>query len=194
MIDATAVFERVWRDGPGHHLQDLGADGDPRTLRRLQADLALELIRLCAEATGAAWSLVSAGRFDQQRTARPHRDGGPDRSVLLLGYEPSPVASTLALVTFADAGEYGRLTAPDGPDGDLLARRRRPVADFDPSRWQLLVVNNSVAARDGGVLHEATVPRPDAARRRVVNSLMIGQTATPAAVGLEEFVVSDAVL
>ena len=49
-------------------------------------------------------------RFDQHAATRPHRDGGPDASVLLLGYEPTEVASRVYLMDYTRAARERGLT------------------------------------------------------------------------------------
>lgn len=146
---------------------------------------------------------MSAARFDQQETTRLHRDGGPDESLLLLGYEPSVVVSEIALADYSccafDHGltptEFLEKHNPMFRAGEqLLQAYTTKVACFSPDRYQLVVINNSVTALAPdqlawqGVLHTATIPRPNGAARRVVNSMMLASVApgTPEVVSQPE--------
>src|SRR5262245_44430636 len=94
------VARRVLRThpgGPGFALVDRGLDLTPRDFRAWVIGLGRSLDRLYAERFGGQLVFVSVSRFDQQAQTRPHRDGGPDASLLLLGYEPSEVTSRLLL-------------------------------------------------------------------------------------------------
>src|SRR5438105_4922610 len=44
---------------------------------------------------------LSAARFDQQVTTKPHRDGGPEECFLMLGYEPSQVRAEILISDFS---------------------------------------------------------------------------------------------
>src|SRR5262245_4717279 len=94
---AAATF-RTAVPPPGFSLADLGTALTPLDFRRLLIDLAAALDAAYRADFGRQLHFVSLGRFDQQVTTKPHLDGGPAESLLLLGYEPSAVASRLFLV------------------------------------------------------------------------------------------------
>ena len=130
---------------------------------------------------------MSANRFDQQVTTEAHRDGGPDESVLVLGYEATEVESRLFLIdSTCCAIERGmtpkEFLARDNPmsrpSGDFLAPYTTEVGGFAAGHYRIVVINNGALAYDQrergmlGVLHKATVtPRPD--RTRPVDSIML---------------------
>src|SRR5262245_4706761 len=91
---AQAIYRLVCRtdfSAPGFCLLNVGSEPGSIGLRRLMVDLKQELAALHEAQTGKSIVYVSAARFDQQTTTRPHLDGGPEESLLMLGYEPSGV-------------------------------------------------------------------------------------------------------
>jgi hypothetical protein len=194
---ARQVAERVFRTDlsrPGFALLDLGSGVEPRSFRQALVALADELSAWCREAFGVPLAYLSLGCFDQQATTRPHRDGAPDESVLVLGYEPTAVASRLFLLDYsAAARDRGmapreflrqRGLACTGCE-EILAEYTTEVSGWHPAHYQVLVINNGAAA-DGsrgmlGVLHQAQVTR-DPAQSRRVNSLTLVMAGTGATV------------
>jgi len=200
---AWQVAQRVFRvdtTKPGFALVDFGSAGEPRTYRRLLVEMGLGLRRAYAQQYSGRLGFIWVGRFDQQTTTRPHRDGAPAGSVLMLGYEPSAVPAQLALVDYARlAGERG--LSPSEWLGRYnpmyhpaivpeLTPYTTPVAGFDHRRFQVLVINNGTASLDDrssgmiGLLHQATVPSPDLSQPRHVNSLMLARLGHDETAGL----------
>jgi hypothetical protein len=191
------VAERVLRTDlsrPGFALLDLGPQAGARAFRRLLVAIAEELDRHCREKFGIALEYLSLGCFDQQATTRPHRDGAPDESLLVLGYEPTVVASRMYLLDYSAAAR-ARGLAPKGfleqrglactGCEEILAGDTTEVAGWDTSHYQVLIVNNGAAA-DGargmlGVLHQAVVVR-DPTRQRRVHSLTLAAAGSAAQV------------
>ncbi len=222
--DATrdAVHARVCRTAltePGWCVLNLGAGNpgfDSVAFRRGMLGLIAGLSERHRRRTGEPLAVASAMRFDQQTTTRPHLDGGPEQSLLLLGYEPTAVDSTFA------AHDLARFAADRGLTPAEALTRYNPLlpvasdpwlpyataaADFDPATWRIVAVNNSGAAPPAdadaapvwrGVLHTAAVPRPDPSARRVVNSVMLAPAslapAPLAADDLERFASTAPVL
>src|SRR5262249_20626061 len=142
-----------------------------------------------------------------QASTKPHRDGGPAECFLMLGYEPSEVRSELALCDYARCGFESGITPGEflerhnpmfAPGEQLLQPYTTPVACFSNGRYQILLVNNSVALYSAslpawqGVLHTATILNPSDSSRRVVNSMMVASVpvGTPETLSeghLEEF-------
>jgi hypothetical protein len=213
---AAAVFERVWRydfAAPGFCLLDLGPAVDSNGLRGLMLLLKERLGEVCRARTGRRFALRAVGRFDQQETTKFHLDGGPEASLLMLGYEPSRVASRLSLADYTrcafDLGitperflhEHNPMFAPGAR---LLANYVTEVQQAAPAHSQILLINNSwlpfTPARTNplGVMHRAEMLNPSAAETRIVNSAML-ELADPAAAEAvdacrqEEFVRTDAI-
>lgn len=89
---ADGVYSRVFRtefNQPGFALIDLGLDYGSERQRQLMIDLKNEFNRLERRHRGRKLVYQSLVRFDQQVTTKPHRDGGPDESILMLGYGES---------------------------------------------------------------------------------------------------------
>jgi hypothetical protein len=192
---AAVVYDRVCRTGflaPGFCLVNFGADLSSQAFRRLMIALKQQLRHLHRARSGRDLILASAARFDQQVTTKPHRDGGPDECLLLLGYEPSRVRAELRMSDYSrrahDLGltprEYMEKHNPMFTAGErLLEDYTTRVTCFSNQSYQLLVINNSSAAyaedepRWQGVLHTATILNPDDSLRRVVNSLMVASVS-----------------
>ena len=126
------------------------------------------------------------GRFDQQVTTKPHRDGGPDESILMLGYEPTLVQSRVAMSDYSKCAHDLRVTPAEFLDDfnpmfasgqNKLAEYTTTIDDFDNKSYQILIINNSMSSvgeqRLVGVLHTAEIIDPIPDLVRVVNSTMI---------------------
>ena len=185
---AEAVYNRVFRTDftqPGFALINLGPDCGSETQRQLMIDLKNEFDRLERKHRGHELVYQSLTRFDQQVTTRPHRDGGPDESILMLGYEPTLIESRLEMSDYSKcANNLGMTPAefldqfnPMFPDGqNRLAAYTTPIDDFDNKSFQIMIINNSMnRLGDGlqGVLHTAMIINPNPDLRRIINSTMI---------------------
>lgn len=126
-------------------------------------------------------------RFDQQNSTKPHRDGAPEESLLILGYEPSAVTSELSMSDYSKLANDMGLTPnqfledhnPMYEEGnELLTPVTTRLTAFNPQYFQLVIVNNSSApvdpakARWQGVLHCAKVQKLERAQR-VINSTVV---------------------
>jgi hypothetical protein len=125
------------------------------------------------------FAFVHQETFDQQNTTRFHRDGGPDNSYLLLGYEPSEVPSTLRIADgwWAATGrgesveaffKAHPLLSPDL--GTVLLSYTTMISAFDHTRPFIVLINNSVKS---GVLHQATIEEPNPDATRTIHSWML---------------------
>src|SRR5262249_34488662 len=99
---APAVF-RTDFTAPGYALLDLGTSQTPHDFRALLAGVGGALAREYRRRHGGELLFHSVSRFDQQAQTRPHRDGGPDASLLILGYEPTEVVSRVSLMDYSRA-------------------------------------------------------------------------------------------
>src|SRR5262245_31508037 len=189
--DVGRVADDVFRtvlDRPGFAHLDLGPDEPVGGFRRWLVGLARALGDEYRRRFGRGLELTSLGWFDQQASTEAHRDGGPDESVLVLGYEPTSVASRLWLSDHPPAARHRALTPA------VCLERFNPLTVAGPTalggyeteltavaagHYQVAVVNNGNRAPGGdsrgmlGVLHRALIPTPDPAARRVVNSMML---------------------
>lgn len=185
---AESLYDRVFRRDftqPGFALIDLGPNYNSEAQRRLMIDLKNEFSRLERRHRGRELVYQSMTRFDQQVTTKPHRDGGPDESILMLGYEPSSVESDLEMSDYSRcANDLGITPAefldrhnPMFSDGQVrLAAYATPIEDFDNASFQIMIINNSMnPVGQGllGVLHTAKIISPNPSVRRVINSTMI---------------------
>jgi hypothetical protein len=190
---AAELLPRVCRttlDQPGYALLSPG-DLTPVELRRLLIDLGRALGRHYEARHGQPLRFVSISRFDQQATTRPHRDGGPDGSVLLLGYEPSEVRSRLFVIDSTRAAVSAGLTPrefleqvnPTFGRAEALVAHSVELTDFDPARPQVVLINNGLLPPgDGnlgmlGLMHHAIIERPAPGRPRFIDSVQMGLSA-----------------
>lgn len=188
---AAAVAERVFRTDlsrPGFAFLDLGSHGEPRAFREWLVELCRSLDRVYQRRFGRPIHFRAIGRFDQQVTTEAHLDGAPEESLLVLGYEPTSVASRLFLLDYTRAAvehdltpkEYLRRFNPMTPSGrEVINHYAVEVTPFDPSHYQVAVINNSsldLSQADRGmlgVLHKAVIVRPDPTASRWVNSILM---------------------
>lgn len=213
---AETAYQAVCRSDfsrPGFCLIALGVDANSRAARRLMVELYNALHLRHRRDTGRDLAVMLAGRFDQQTTTKLHRDGGAEQSVLLLGYEPTPVRSELAIADYSRcAHDHGMAPAElldrHNPMFNAGARMLEPyttaVRCFSHDRYCVLLLNNSVADYSStspawqGVLHTARIDSPSDVHRRVVNSMMVASTSPHSKEGLraeefEDFVTTDIV-
>ncbi len=123
------------------------------------------------------------GRFDQQVSSKFHRDGAPLASLLVLGYEPTSVLSRFWIADSSaaahqagmDLKDYLATHNPMFPAGEAKLTPFITELNIPHGESFLVVVNNSLLPFGGtnplGLLHEAVIPSPDPAGRRVINSI-----------------------
>ena len=185
---AEASYWSVFRTDftqPGFALINLGQGCSSEKQRQLMVDLKSEFSRLESRHRGRELVYQSLTRFDQQVTTKPHRDGGPDESILMLGYEPSSIQSRLEMSDYSKcAHDLGMTPAqfldqfnPMFPGGqERLVGYATPIEGFDNTSFQIVIINNSLnPLGDGlvGVLHTATIINPNTDLSRIINSTMI---------------------
>lgn len=188
---APDVYQRTCRtdfDQPGFCVLNVGRTIDSIAFRRLMVDLKKAMSAIHESAMGKTLVYLSAARFDQQTSTRPHLDGGPEECFLMLGYEPSEVSAELEISDYTkcafDIGvspkeflaQYNPIFAPGREKLEPYTTR---IPCFSPTDFQIICINNSSASYSPdqsqwqGTLHTATILAPDESRRRVINSTMI---------------------
>ena len=193
---AADIYQRACRtnfDAPGFCVLNAGNSIDSVACRQLMVDLKRAMAAIHESVTGNTLIYLSAARFDQQTTTKPHLDGGPDECFLMLGYEPSTVDAELEISDYAkcafDLGlspkEFMAKHNPMFHSGyEMLRPYSTRIPCFSKTDYQIICINNSSAAfaRNQptwqGTLHTATILTPDESKRRVVNSTMIASAAT----------------
>lgn len=135
----------------------------------------VELVAAFGEAIGTPFVAERLGRFDQQVTTKFHRDGAPEESLLVLGYEPSSIQSRFFLADAcraardAGVGVNAFLSAnnPMFPSGERLLGPYVQELLVPRDTGAIVVVNNSLFPDDAptphllGLLHKGTIERPD---------------------------------
>ena len=192
---ASAVFRRVFRQTselPGFAVVAFPEAITSKKLRETMVSLK-EALSVCLEKQwGEHLEYLSLGRFDQQTTTKLHLDGAPERSVLMLGYEPTEVASELLIADYAACAQTLDLSPSEylaqhnpmfaGAAG-MLDPFLTTISDWREDRARIVIINNSSASRDhprhlSGVLHGARILKPDATKSRIINSTMLGVSTT----------------
>jgi hypothetical protein len=194
---AAAVYRRVCRtdrDSPGFCLITVASASDSSSFRALMVDLKRAMDAIHAAKTGVRLVYLSASRFDQRDTTKPHLDGGPDECLLMLGYEPSQVESAIEISDFSRCAYDLGMTPKDfmarhNPMFAQGSKRLQPytlrIPCFSPIDYQVLCINNSSApySTDGttwqGVLHNAKIEAACASEKRIADSTMIGTAPHP---------------
>jgi hypothetical protein len=184
---ADAVF-RTDLSRPGFALLDLDTDGTAQEFRALLIALCAALGRAYQGKFGRPLRIVALNRTNQQFSTEAHLDGGPDESILMLGYEPSEVISRIFLLDYtraaADRGltpkEFLARVNPMTRGGkEILAPCTTEIAQPPPDHYRALIVNNSSCPLDQadrgmlGLLHKAVIPVALPGRPRVINSLTL---------------------
>jgi hypothetical protein len=213
---AASLYDRTCRtnfDSPGFCAVDAGSLVDSVGLRKLMVQIKREMASIHESKTGNTLVYLSAARFDQQETTRPHLDGGPEECFLMLGYEPSAVDSELEIFDYARcAFDLGispqQFMAKYNPMFTSGHEELRPYATrvpcFSRTHYQIICINNSSAPCSEaspawqGTLHTATILTPDDSQQRVINSTMIAAVplGTPETVNdaaQAEFITTSAV-
>lgn len=101
---AADVYDRTCRtkfDSPGFCVVNVGDSLDSVAFRQLVVDIRREMANIHLSKARKTLTRVSAARFDQQESTKSHLDGGPDECFLMLGYEPSEIASELEISDYA---------------------------------------------------------------------------------------------
>jgi hypothetical protein len=186
---ARQLYDLVCRTDftqPGFALLRLAPDETSTGQRRLMVQLKEYLSSFHFKERGSRLDWFNMTRFDQKNTTKPHRDGAPSESLLILGYEPTVVKSNISMADYSKCAYELGLTPdkfleefnPMYEKGlELLAPFTTQISEFDPSFFQILIVNNSSSALSAkqqkwqGVLHSAIVSKDDAPR--IINSTCI---------------------
>lgn len=180
---ARQLVAQVWRrslDPPGFAVLTPARPVTSEELRRFLFALGDAF----GEVVGTPFVAERLGRFDQQVTTKFHRDGAPEASLLLLGYEPSSVRSRLfvadAARAAADAGvDVNAFLAAHNPMFPAGEAKLRPYAQevLVPADTGAVVVLNNSLFPDGspsplvGLLHKGEIVNPDPTAARVINSV-----------------------
>ncbi len=190
---AADIYDRTCRtsfDAPGFCVVNVGDSWDSVAFRQLMVNIKREMAASHISRSKQTLIYLSAGRFDQQESTKPHLDGGPDECFLMLGYEPSEIPSELEISDYTKcAYELGltpkQFMAKHNPmfksGHDLLRPYSTRIPCFSANTFQIVCINNSSAPHvaDGshwqGTLHTATIQKPDESKRRVINSTMIAR-------------------
>lgn len=186
-FDPAALFRRVWRTTlhePGWAVLVPAMPVDSITLRREMVRV-LDALSVEAERVGLPpFAVERLDRFDQQVSTRFHRDGGPAGSLLLLGYEPSRVASRFFVADAARAAEVAGMglnaflaaNNPLRPTGEAALAGVIAEVSWPADRGAIVIVNNSLypdgePGRPLGLLHKGVITQPDPTATRMINSI-----------------------
>lgn len=187
---AKKIYKSVFRtnfDEPGFYLVDLQRDMTSNEFRKFMVSIKEELSKIHISKYKKTLLYLSVGRFDQQESTKPHLDGGPEESILMLGYEPSCVDSIIEIADYTKCA-YDLGVTPDkfmqdyNPmfefNKNILQPYNQEIKSFNKSSYQILCINNSSAPYITnkpywqGVLHTATITNSDSSKQRIINSTM----------------------
>jgi hypothetical protein len=182
------LYSTVWRrtlDQPGFALVEF--DDTPRSteLRHRMVQVVEAMNAEAVRRRDPRFVYERLGRFDQQVTTKFHRDGAPHASLLVLGYEPSAVASRLFVADLPrvafdhglGANAFIAANNPMFPAGESLLRNAVTALEWPKDRSTIVLINNSLFPDDVsvgqplGVLHKGEIPSPDHTQSRVINSM-----------------------
>lgn len=197
-IDAISprIYQAVCRTGheaPGFFL--VRQSNIHNSLDQRQSILTLKesLSALSQQDSKGRLEWFTLNRFNQKNSTKPHRDGAPEHSLLILGYEPSPVPAALSMADYSKLALQMHLTPdqilenhnPMYIDGAKMLEPFTTTLDlFDHNFFNLVIVNNSSAKFDPdagnwqGVLHCAQVGNGMSQQEmgklpRVINSTVV---------------------
>jgi hypothetical protein len=188
---AERIFDLVWRtdfSAAGFAAATAAGVIDSQTLRSWMLALQRRLSSISEKRGFGRFGIRSLGRFDQQETTMFHLDGAPERSLLVLGYEPTNVESRLFLADYSRAA-FDKQTTPRQFLDDFNPMYKQGEEALAPyvaelprqpeNRSRIVLINNSSLPFDEkanhplGVLHKAIIVAPDPSSRRIVNSMML---------------------
>lgn len=194
-LDASVIADIIYRKtcrsdftAPGFCVVNVGNTVGSVAFRRLMVDLKEEMATIHEAEKNQTLIYISAGRFDQQESTKLHLDGGPDESLLMLGYEPSQIDSELEIADYSKCAfelgispqEFMEKYNPMFQWGaDILKPYVTPIPCFSKGSFQIVCINNSSMpysiddAHWQGILHTARIIDPDESKRRIINSTMI---------------------
>ncbi len=180
---ARVYFESVWRtsaEDTGYcTLSATEVQPTSKELRRAMTGI----VAAFNELSPRPFVVERVGRFDQQVSTRFHRDGAADVSLLILGYEPTSIASKLFLhdphkaAGDGSAFEYLRRNKPMTKDGDEELLKHAVNVLARPDWAQIVVVNNCTVLENPppghplGLLHKGLIEHPDPNAHRVIDSM-----------------------
>lgn len=184
---AGLVFKEVFRtatDKPGFFHINLGSDSSSKALRSLMVTLKNELSLLSLAHFNKSLAYHWLVRFDQQVNTPFHIDNAGDQSFLMLGYEPSEIASELSLADFhryakADLKTLENYLNTFEPvfkaEESQLAPFTTTLNSFKKDSYNLVIINNSHprSPETLGVFHKAHIKNSDLQKSRIVNSMLI---------------------
>lgn len=214
---ARYAYERVCRsqfDQPGFCVFELPTGVDSRDFRRCMLELTRDLANIHEEHVNQTLVLLSAVHFDQQLSTKAHLDGGPEESLLILGYEPTEVVSDIEISDYSQCAHNLGLSPRDflathnpmfSSGVALLVPFTTAIPRFSSNSYHIVCINNSSTMFDPerkswqGTLHRASVPAPDENKRRVINSIMLartpeGESSAMSREAIEDFATTDVVL
>ncbi len=142
-LDVDNLTCRTNFDAPGFCIVNVGAAIGSVAFRKLMVDIKREMTAIHKSTSSDSLVYLSAARFDQQESTKPHLDGGPDQCFLMLGYELSEIPSELEITAARPVGTLHSAlhSATWGRDFSLVSLRTacRQVCRLDgrSSSWGL---------------------------------------------------------
>ena len=196
LADLFSDIRRASSSTPGYYHVVLPPELSSHDLRTAMITVGDHLIAKMRAEAGISLDYFSLGRVDQKRTTKIHLDGAPPKSILILGYEPSPIASSVAVIDFSRyCRDQGISTTsflarynPMYSDGVEFAAYTTSITGFVPTSNNLLVINSSSCDCGSesmcGVMHWAGVE--PGSGPRVINTANLAELAGTGQHALDE--------
>ncbi|MCB9235073.1 MAG: hypothetical protein H6581_25690 [Bacteroidia bacterium] len=185
---AGFCFQAVFRtevSEPGFAVLEFKNEITSFELRSFMIHLKQNLGQLLQAKNGLNLKYYWLGRFNQQASTKYHLDNAPVQSILMLGYEPSPISSELFIADYVQFAVDHGLTVSDFFEhhNPVFADNEKQMKPYitrppklSPEKSRIVLINNSTSEPgDGtlGVLHMAQIKNPDLSKSRIVNSIML---------------------
>ncbi|WP_109829726.1 hypothetical protein [Reichenbachiella versicolor] len=187
-IDLNTIYQRVLRtstDQPGFYYKDLGKDLDSYTFRQTMVEVKNGLSELCQMYTEFQLNYQWLGRFSHQSTSGFHRDSSTPHSVLMLGYEPTEIDSSVSLADYTKLIKEEGLAVEEyfGAKEEINgANKDYPIEDyatellpFPKDHYRLVILNNSRSFEEEtyGIFHRGEILQKDLSKDRILDSIML---------------------
>ena len=182
----STIYESVKRTSlnvPGFFHQELSERLSSHDLRTAMVTVGDHLIDRIKRDLGVSMNYFSMGRVDQKSTTKIHLDGAPPKSILILGYEPSSIQSSVSVIDYSrycfdnglSTSEFLKNFNPMYSAGINFSPYLKAMSGFNPAKSNIIVINNSSCdcSSQGmcGLMHLAVVQPGNGSR--IINTINI---------------------
>jgi hypothetical protein len=187
----SSIYDNVARTSTsalGFYHQSISRDVSSHDLRTAMITIGDHLIDRIKSDLGISMDYFSMGRVDQKNTTKIHLDGAPPQSILILGYEPSLVRSTVSVIDYikycsdngVNVSDFLKDYNPMYSDGIDFANYTTRLVNFDNENNNIIVINNSSSDCSScgmcGLMHLANVRH--SSEPRIINTINIADLSS----------------